>query len=488
MSTDNAQQQMIRDAMKSIAERKPGRTKLVYDKTKRTIVAVAEGSHTPAALNITADDADMFAVATLSSRWLRDHWAKLSEKKAVAVLFSSWDGGDVFTQTELGVQPSAVTANGVITLGEGVQASVNDDLRIELVPSTDESASASTFSAPDGTVYRATAKRADGGNETLIDVAFVDVQPALAERRAGILESTILKNKAVLCVGLGTGGAHVAVELAKCGVGNFMILDRDRLSVGNVVRHPGGISQVGRLKVNVVRDLIHEKNPEAVVETFPLDLSHENKETLRQLIARADIVVCGTDNRQSKLLVNQLCVEENVIAVYGGAFRRAYGGQILRVRPKLSACHQCFISAMPDEASDVEVSSAADASQIAYSDRPVAVEPGLSLDVLPIATMLAKLALLELVADTSSSLRILEKDYTAPWYLWLNRPEPGTPYANWPPLSDSSDEMTISRWYGIELERDSSCPACGDFISNIAAAYGLDPAALGELPTLAEKN
>ena len=36
-------------------------------------------------------------------------------------------------------------------------------------------------------------------------------------------------------------------------------------------------------------------------------------------------------------------------------------------------------------------------AEIAYSDRPVAVEPGLSLDVLPIANLLAKLALLELL-------------------------------------------------------------------------------------------
>ena len=62
MSTnDPQQQQMIREAMKSIAERRPGRTKLVYDKTRRTIVAVAEGAQAPRALNITADDADMFA-------------------------------------------------------------------------------------------------------------------------------------------------------------------------------------------------------------------------------------------------------------------------------------------------------------------------------------------------------------------------------------------------------------------------------------------
>jgi tRNA A37 threonylcarbamoyladenosine dehydratase len=91
----------------------------------------------------------------------------------------------------------------------------------------------------------------------------VDVEPQLALRRAGILETTILKDKTVVCIGLGTGGAFVTVELAKCGVGNFLLVDRDRLSVGNVVRHPGGISQVGRSKVNVLRDLILDKNPKA---------------------------------------------------------------------------------------------------------------------------------------------------------------------------------------------------------------------------------
>ena len=65
--------------------------------------------------------------------------------------------------------------------------------------------------------------------------------------------------------------------------------------------------------------------------------------------------------------------------------------------------------------------------------------------------MLTKLALLELLADKESSLNILNRDFDAPWYLWLNRPEPGTQYASWPPLSESSDEMTIHRWYGIYL-------------------------------------
>ena len=102
--------------------------------------------------------------------------------------------------------------------------------------------------------------------------------------------------------------------------------------------------------------------------------------------------------------------------------------------------------------------------------------------------MVTKLALMELVADKQTSLSILKKDYEAPWYLWLNKPEPGTQYASLPPLSESSDEMTINRWYGIYFDRDPACPVCGDFISTIAASYGLDPASLGTLPSAPEKG
>ena len=80
MTTNPVQRQMIKDAMQAIAERKPGRSKLVYDKAKRTIVAVAEGSYTPQALNITADDADMFSIVTLAAEWLRFLRGKRSQR------------------------------------------------------------------------------------------------------------------------------------------------------------------------------------------------------------------------------------------------------------------------------------------------------------------------------------------------------------------------------------------------------------------------
>ena len=481
MTTNPVQRQMIREAMQAIAERKPGRSKLVYDKTKRTIVAVAEGSQAPQALNITADDADMFSVVTLSVEWFRERWPELKKAGLLPVTFSSWDDGDALTQSELCVQPSPTTVEGSVLLGRQ-PTDRRPGLAIILLPIDGPTSKPDVFVLPDGAAYRAQVLPTGGQPASPFDVEFADVEPQLALRRAGILETTILKDKTALCIGLGTGGAFAAVELAKCGVGQFVLVDRDRLSVGNVVRHPGGISQVGRFKVNVVRDLILDKNPNARVDVHAIDIGFDTRDVIAGFVQSAEIVVCGTDNRQSKLLINELCVEAGVTAIYGGAFSRAYGGQVLRVRPKHSPCQQCFVSAMPEQAADVEISSAVDAGEIAYSDQPVAVEPGLSLDVLPIANLLAKLALLELLADKSSTLNTLRRDFDAPWYLWLNRPEPGTQYADLPPLSESSDEMTINRWYGIYFDRDDACPVCGDFVASLAASYGLDPALLPALP------
>ena len=488
MTTNDPQQQrMIRDAMKAIAERKPGRTRLVYDKTKRTIVAVADNNQAPRALNITADDADMFAEITLSTQWLQGVWPNVRGGAVASVRVSCWDDGEAFTQCDLGPFPASDTADCAVALSS-TRRTDDADLRIEITESADARLSdPAVFTAPDGSRHQLHGYRRRDGQDEPLDAVVVEVQPALAARRVGLLETSVLRDSTVLCFGLGTGGSHAAIELAKCGVGHFILVDPDRLSVGNVVRHPAGISQVGRFKVRVVRDLILDKNPEAQVSMHPIGITTDNLNVMRPLVASANVVICGTDNRPSKLLINQLCLEAGVVALYGGAFQRAYGGQVLRVRPKQSPCHQCFVAEMPEQAGDVEISSTVEAEAVAYSDGPVAVEPGLSLDVLPIATFMTKLVLVELLAGKSSSLEGLKRDFDAPWYMWLNRPEPGTKYADWPPLSESIDEMTINRWYGIYFDRDLACPACGDFVGATARTYGFDLESIA-LPSLPSKD
>lgn len=64
---------------------------------------------------------------------------------------------------------------------------------------------------------------------------------ALYTRCQGLLESSVLESARVCIVGVGSGGSFLAVEMAKAGVGNFVLIEFDRLEVTNIVRHQCGI-------------------------------------------------------------------------------------------------------------------------------------------------------------------------------------------------------------------------------------------------------
>ena len=77
--------------------------------------------------------------------------------------------------------------------------------------------------------------------------------------------------------------------------------------------------------------------------------------------------------------------------------------------------------------------------------------------------MVAKLIIQELLKDTKTTLRSLDDDLVAPWYLWLNRREIDTQYESLEPLEFNVDGMHVLRWYGVAIERHPGCPVCGNF-------------------------
>jgi molybdopterin/thiamine biosynthesis adenylyltransferase len=309
------------------------------------------------------------------------------------------------------------------------------------------------------------------GVEAEVQVLVRDID--LFHRVRGVFETDVLSTRRVAIVGCGSGGSFIARELAKAGVGEFLLIDHDRMEPGNVCRHECGLSEVGRKKVFAIRDLILDRNPTAVVETLAVHLDGSTVQQIQDAIGGADLVVGATDNRESRLLLNRACIANDQPLLFGAVFRRAYGGQVLRVLPRMTPCYQCFLNVLPQMSNDQEVASAEDAAAIAYSDRPVAIEPGLSSDVLPVALMMVKIAIVLLLEGEKTTLAPLREDLVAPLYLWLNRREPGTDYAKLPPLEHRVDDMTILRWYGVLLPRDPDCAACGAFEDSLLERYGL---------------
>lgn len=77
---------------------------------------------------------------------------------------------------------------------------------------------------------------------------------------------TRLSNAKVAVFGVGGVGGHLAEALARAGVGHIVLVDRDTVSLSNINRQAIALhSTVGRPKVEVMAERIHDINPQCVV-------------------------------------------------------------------------------------------------------------------------------------------------------------------------------------------------------------------------------
>lgn len=317
------------------------------------------------------------------------------------------------------------------------------------------------------------------GNATVngLTVTVIPSHENLYKRSKGLIELDILANKRVLIIGLGSGGSPIAVELAKAGVGQFAIADFDRVELHNLSRHICTANDLGRLKTDAVSDAIKGKNPYAVVDKLPIDVS-KNLDILEDEIRKADIVLCCTDNNSSRFHTSELLVKHNKTGLFGRAITRAEGGDVFIYRPG-QPCYFCLIGSDWYDQTAEEITNEASARRaghipayVSAEDAEAFVQVGLSTDIEPINNMMVKLALVELSRGSDSGIASLEDEFTANYYIWANRRE--RQYANWGSFHNTDGMPTIMKWYGINISKDDNCTLCGENSKLVAEDKYLD--------------
>ena len=124
-------------------------------------------------------------------------------------------------------------------------------------------------------------------------------------REVGGVGQARLKAARVLVVGAGGLGSPLILYLAAAGVGTIGIVDFDRVSLSNLQRQVAHrMADVGRPKTESARDAAAAINPEIALELHPVRLDAANA---ADLIARYDIVADGSDNFDTRFLVNDAC-------------------------------------------------------------------------------------------------------------------------------------------------------------------------------------
>ncbi len=210
-------------------------------------------------------------------------------------------------------------------------------------------------------------------------------------RNVGILESDIMLKTGAMLVGCGSVGSLVALELAKAGVGRFLLIDNDILGYHNICRHQCGILDVGKYKTDAVKERILQINPSAKVVTQNMTVQEVPLTVFDEFCDENTIVIGGADNREGDLYANKIAKEVGMPLMSIGCWERAFAGEIFYCLPDGMPDYSDFMYALGDTSGRVNQ------NRKFYTNEEelerASFEPGISVDIDFVTVIAIKLAL-----------------------------------------------------------------------------------------------
>lgn len=147
----------------------------------------------------------------------------------------------------------------------------------------------------------------------------------------------------VLCVGVGGLGSPAALYLAAAGVGRLGLIDPDQVSVSNLQRQIlFESSDEGSFKALTGAKRLTRLNPGITIQAYAQRLSSENVE---ELFENYDLILDGTDNFETRFLVNDAAFKLGIPVVYGAV--NHLEGQVALFWAERGACYRCLQPAHP---------------------------------------------------------------------------------------------------------------------------------------------
>ena len=153
-----------------------------------------------------------------------------------------------------------------------------------------------------------------------------------------------LKAASILLVGTGGLGSPLGLYLAAAGIGRLGLVDFDVVDFSNLQRQiMHGTKDVGRPKIQSAKDRLTDVNPHVQLDTYETALRAENA---LDIIRGYDVIIDGTDNFQTRYLVNDASVLLGKPNIYGSIFR--FDGQASVFYPKAGGpCYRCLYPEPP---------------------------------------------------------------------------------------------------------------------------------------------
>ena len=156
-----------------------------------------------------------------------------------------------------------------------------------------------------------------------------------------------LARSTVAVVGVGALGSSSADLIARAGVGRLILIDRDIVEPTNLQRqtlYTEADANVGLAKAKAARSRLTQVNSAIEIEAHAADLSPENAE---DLLEPADLIIDGTDNFETRYLLNDFAVDAEIPLVLGGGV--ATRGTVLPIIPHRGPCLRCLHDTLPKQ-------------------------------------------------------------------------------------------------------------------------------------------
>ena len=163
----------------------------------------------------------------------------------------------------------------------------------------------------------------------------------------GVVGQKKIRNSKVLIVGAGGLGCPIADYLSRAGVGTIGIADFDKINLSNIHRQNLYNSKdIGKYKVDVVREKIKLINPFTKIKTYKKKISDKN---LNNIINSFNIIVDGSDNFRTKFLLNKYSIKYKKNLIVGAISK--FDGHVFTFdfKDKKTPCLRCFYQSEPSD-------------------------------------------------------------------------------------------------------------------------------------------
>ena len=166
----------------------------------------------------------------------------------------------------------------------------------------------------------------------------------------------LLRSTRVVIVGAG-GAAAYAEHLARCGVGEIVLVDPDLVETRNIATQQTYLSDVGRPKVDAIANRLVDISPFVEVATVRARVEALHRSTLRQVLHRPlrtglqrfprQTLLCAfTDDFWAQADTARIALEEGVPLLSAQVYESGAAAEIVFVAPGHTvACHRCVLRA-----------------------------------------------------------------------------------------------------------------------------------------------